>query len=103
MPETTRHAQRRATTTERIALQRVASRALPTPADIDAAVAWLGAEFPDWQVEIDRTATWHGELRPLWIARRDGHHPQAELTAAKLHSRLTDYLEREARRRALSN
>jgi hypothetical protein len=64
---------------------------------------WLEAEFPGWSVTVDETATWEGSLRPLWIARRDGHHPQAELSAAKLHTRLTDYLDREERRHALAN
>lgn len=68
-----------------------------------AAVEWLETEFPGWTVDVDRTATWQGTLRPLWIARRHGHHPQAELSAAKLHTRLTDYLAREARRNALAN
>lgn len=69
----------------------------------EVAVTWLEAEFPGWTVEIDQTATWEGDLRPLWIARSSGHHPQSELTAAKLHSRLSDYLDREARRQALRN
>lgn len=69
----------------------------------DRAMTWLETEFPGWSIELDETATWEGELRPLWIARRDGHHPQAELSAAKLHSRLSDYLHREERRRALTN
>ena len=73
------------------------------PAGADAAVAWLEEEFPGWSVTVDRTASWQGEFRPLWIARSPGHHPQAELTAAKLHSRLSDYLEREERRHALRN
>jgi hypothetical protein len=65
--------------------------------------AWLEAEFPGWSVSVDETATWEGSLRPLWIARRDGHHPQAELSPAKLHTRLSDYLDREERRQALAN
>jgi hypothetical protein len=65
--------------------------------------AWLEDEFPGWSVTVDETATWEGSLRPLWIARREGHHPQAELSAAKLHTRLTDYLDREHRRHALAN
>lgn len=69
----------------------------------EVAVAWLEEEFPGWTVEVDSTATWEGDLRPLWIARSAGHHPQAELTAAKLHTRLSDYLDREARRQALQN
>lgn len=66
-------------------------------------VDWLEQEFPGWMITVDETATWQGDLRSLWIARREGHHPQAELTAAKLHTRLTEYLERESRRRALAN
>ena len=65
--------------------------------------AWLESEFPGWSITVDETATWEGDLRPLWIARREGHHPQAELSAAKLHTRLTDYLDREERRHALAN
>lgn len=73
------------------------------PEGADAAIAWLEEEFPGWTVAVDRTASWQGEFRPLWIARSPGHHPQAELTPAKLHSRLSDYLERVERRQALRN
>lgn len=66
-------------------------------------IAWLEQEFPGWTFDVDETATWEGDLRPLWIARRDGHHPQAELSAAKLHTRLSEYLDREERRNALTN
>ena len=66
-------------------------------------VEFLRAEFPDWDFEIGATEGWDGEVRELWIARRDGDHPQAELTAAKLHTRLSGYLEREAAKRALRN
>ena len=69
----------------------------------DNALSWLHEEFPGWTIDVDETATWEGDLRSLWIARREGHHPQAELSAAKLHSRLSDYLQREERRRAFSN
>jgi len=69
----------------------------------ERAMEWLHDEFPGWTIDIDETATWEGDLRSLWIARREGHHPQAELSAAKLHSRLSDYLQREERRRAFSN
>lgn len=78
----------------------------PAPADAEGmsvAVDWLQSEFPGWTIDIDNTSTWEGDLRPLWIARSPGHHPQAELTAAKLHTRLSDYLDREARRQALRN
>lgn len=70
---------------------------------VTRAITWLEEEFPGWSVAMDRTSTWEGNLKPLWIARKDGHHPQAELTAAKLHTRLTEYLERESRRAALAN
>lgn len=69
----------------------------------EAALEWLRDEFPDWEFTVDRTATWEGSLKPLWIARKDGHHPQAELTPAKLHTRLDDYLRRESARRPQSN
>jgi len=64
---------------------------------------WLRAEFPDWDVQIERTSTVDGQERPLWIALREGHHPQSELSAAKLHSRLADYLDREDRRNPSRN
>jgi hypothetical protein len=64
---------------------------------------WLRSEFPDWDVRIERTTTVDGQERPLWIALREGHHPQSELTAAKLHSRLADYLDREVRRNPSRN
>ena len=64
---------------------------------------WLRAEFPDWEVRVERTTTVDGQERPLWKAIREGHHPQSELTAAKLHSRLADYLDREGRRHPSRN
>ncbi len=76
---------------------------MPVGADAATTITWLEAEFPGWTVSVDATATWEGDLKSLWIARREGHHPQAELTAAKLHTRLSEYLDREARRTALSN
>jgi hypothetical protein len=66
-------------------------------------LGWLRDEFPDWDVRIDTTADVTGATRPLWVALREGHHPQAELSAAKLHSRLSDYLDREGRRSASRN
>jgi hypothetical protein len=76
----------------------------PRTRDEAATVAWLEHEFPGWRVTVDVAAGWEKrDLRSLWIARRDGHHPQAELSAAKLHTRLTDYLDREERRQALAN
>lgn len=81
-----------------------ASTAVATRDDTrQAAISWLESEFPGWQVSLDRTAGWGGDLRALWVAHRSGHHPQAELSAAKLHTRLTDYHQREERRRALAN
>lgn len=68
-----------------------------------ATIAWLEAEFPDWTIDLDESSTWGGDLRPIWIARKDGHHPQAELTAAKLHTRLSEYLDRVAARHAMGN
>jgi hypothetical protein len=64
---------------------------------------WLRTEFPDWDVRVERTTSVDGAERPLWVALRDGHHPQSELTAAKLHSRLADYLDREVRRNPSRN
>lgn len=68
-----------------------------------AYVAFLREEFPDWDFQVGETEGWGGESRELWVARRDGHHPQSELTAAKLHTRLSAYLEREASRHAHAN
>jgi len=70
---------------------------------LDATIHWLEAQFPGWTIHVDQTDTGVGELRPLWIASRDGHPPQAELSASKLHSRLSDYLNRQERRDALMN
>jgi hypothetical protein len=78
-------------------------RARDESEDARATLAWLEEEFPGWGFDLDETASWEGDLRALWIARREGHHPQAELTPAKLHTRLAEYLAREERRQALSN
>lgn len=64
---------------------------------------FLEAEFPEWQFELEATETWGGDAKPLWIATRDGHHPQTALTAAKLHRRLEDYEARNAARFASRN
>jgi hypothetical protein len=69
----------------------------------DPALGWLRAEFPDWDVTIFRTTSHDGSQRPLWTAAREGHHPQSALTAAKLHTRLADYLDRAARRNPSRN
>lgn len=75
------------------------------PADQTLAntIMWLEDQFPGWTIHVDETDTGVGELRPLWIASRDGHHPQSELSASKLHTRLSDYLDRQERREALMN
>lgn len=78
-------------------------RRTSTEPDAHATLAWLEEEFPGWEFNLDETAGWEGDLRSLWTARREGHHPQAELTPAKLHTRLAEYLAREERRQALSN
>lgn len=62
---------------------------------------WLEHEFPGWQVEVTEARGWQGTRHALWTARQPGHHPQAELSPAKLHSRLSDYLHREGRRSRL--
>lgn len=69
----------------------------------DAARTWLAEEFPAWDIAVDTTAGWDGVARDLWVASRDGHHPQRELTAAKLHTRLDEYEERERRRVAFAS
>jgi hypothetical protein len=84
----------------------VAERTAPEGAqaeEVTTYLPFLQTEFPDWEFEIARTDTWSGDTRPLWVAHRDGHHPQSELTAAKLHTRLSNYLEREAHRRSFAN
>lgn len=68
-----------------------------------AFVDFLQSEFPDWDFEVESTSTWSQDDKPLWIATREGHHPQSALTAAKLHRRLSDYEARNAARFAGSN
>lgn len=80
-------------------LERMQETATPE----DPVLVWLRSEFPEWDVRIERTTTADGAERPLWVALREGHHPQSELTAAKLHSRLADYLDREGRRHPSRN
>jgi hypothetical protein len=55
---------------------RTGATARPTAATATT-IGWLESEFPGWHITVDETATWEGDLRPLWIARRPGHHPQA--------------------------
>ena len=64
---------------------------------------FLESEFPQWDFELEATETWSGHAKPLWIATREGHHPQAALTAAKLHRRLEDYQARQSARFAGRN
>ena len=71
--------------------------------DTAAFVDFLTAEFPDWQFEVDATSTWSGSSRTLWVATREGHHPQSELTAGKLHRRLSDYEDRIQARHPADN
>ena len=80
-----------------------ASTRAPAVDEVQATIDWLEQQFPGWTIDVDETDTGVGQLRPLWVASREGHHPQAELTAAKLHTRLSDYLDREGRRQALMN
>ncbi len=63
-----------------------------------AFVEFLTAEFPEWRFDIESSESWSGDVRPLWIATREGHHPQSALTAGKLHRRLSDYEARIAAR-----
>lgn len=74
-----------------------------TTSDVGTTLVWLEDQFPGWHFDVDQTDTGIGQLRPLWIASRDGHHAQAELSASKLHTRLSQYLERRERREALMN
>jgi hypothetical protein len=74
-----------------------------TPEHVSPVLAWLRSEFPEWDLRIERTTTVDGHERPLYVATREGHHPQSELSPAKLHSRLADYLDREDRRNPSRN
>lgn len=69
----------------------------------EAAITWLTDEFPDWEIAVSDSRSGDMQIRPLFIASQEGHHPQSELTPAKLHSRLSDYLGRESRRVSLTN
>ncbi len=69
----------------------------------DAFVGFLRAEFPEWTFDLEKTETWGGAARPLWIGTKPGHHPQSALTAGKLHRRISDYEERVAARHPESN
>lgn len=69
-----------------------------TDQELQESIIWIEDEFPGWAVSVATTRTGRGDTKPIWIARAEGHHPQAALTAAKLHSRLSDYQARERRR-----
>lgn len=63
-----------------------------------AALEWLASEFPDWEFEVSEASTISKQQVTAWIARRNGHHPQSELSAGKLHTRLTEYAARQSSR-----
>jgi hypothetical protein len=69
-----------------------------TAQDLQESIAWIEHQFPGWSVSVATTRTGRGDYKPIWIARAEGHHPQAALSAAKLHTRLSDYQAREDRR-----
>lgn len=60
-------------------------------------VEWLESEFPEWEFEVDSSSTGEGEVT-RWVARKDGHHQQAELSAGKLQRRLSEYMDRQGTR-----
>lgn len=68
-----------------------------------AALDWLASEFPEWEFEVGSASTISKREVVCWIARREGHHPQSELSAGKLHTRLTEYAARHAARFAANN
>lgn len=74
-------------------------------ADVEhsAALEWLASEFPEWDFEVGSASTISKQEVVCWIARREGHHPQSELSAGKLHTRLTEYAARESSRFAQNN
>lgn len=59
------------------------------------ALEWLEEEFPGWTFEHSRAWSPTKPEQDHWIARRDGHHPQAEASPGKLHTRLSEYLARQ--------
>ncbi|MBW3560917.1 MAG: hypothetical protein KY437_00300 [Actinobacteria bacterium] len=56
-------------------------------------IEWLESEFPEWEFEVDSAEAGGGEVT-RWVARKEGHHQQAELSAGKLQRRLSEYLDR---------
>jgi hypothetical protein len=79
------------------------SQATASDASTDAFVEFLRSEFPAWSFDLERTESWGGETRPLWLATKPEHHPQSALTAGKLHRRLCDYEARIAARHPEGN
>jgi len=76
------------------------------PAETDqreAALAWLAEEFPAWTFSVGTTDTYTRRDDQHWTATQVGHHPQSALTAAKLHTRLDEYLARRANRGVRQN
>lgn len=69
----------------------------------DSTMAYLRTEFPEWTFTVDVSTGWNGTPKPLWVATRDGHHPQAERSPGRLHTRLEEYLQRVAHRTPSSN
>lgn len=59
-----------------------------------ATIEWLEDEFPEWEFEVGSAETGGGEVT-RWVARKEGHHQQAELSAGKLQRRLSEYLDRQ--------
>lgn len=64
------------------------------------ALEWLEGEFPEWEFSLDMATTSNGDVI-LWIASQDDHHPQSELSPAKLQRRLTEYMDRYLFRQGL--
>lgn len=60
-------------------------------------IEWLESEFPEWEFEVDTSSTGEGEVT-RWVARKEGHHQQAELSAGKLQRRLSEYMDRQRSR-----
>lgn len=65
------------------------------PEEHAATLAWLEEEFPEWDFEVGQTSTPSQGERSWWVARKVGHHPQSELSAGRLYSRLSEYLARQ--------
>lgn len=60
-------------------------------------IEWLESEFPEWEFEVDTSSTGEGEVT-RWVARKEGHHQQAELSPGKLQRRLSEYIDRHRAR-----